>query len=72
MYQKTVKAKKVRSDSDNEGRGDQIPGLDNAYVYDAQLVDEYTVEFTLHDSEGGEMTLTCHPDTRITVDRRRP
>lgn len=64
---KTVKAKKVRE-------GDFIPGLDNAYVpWEPERIDDgwtvNSVRITMHDADGNELTLECHKDMPITIER---
>lgn len=67
---KTVRAKKVRSDCrDGSGHGDMIPGLDNAYVFDAHD-DGEDVNFILHSAVGGDFSLMCHRNMPITIERR--
>lgn len=61
---KTVKAKKVRE-------GDFLPGLDNAYVpWAPEDVDGYSVRILMHDADGEELTLECHRDMPVTVERK--
>jgi hypothetical protein len=64
--ERTVKAKKVRA-------GDFLVGLDDGYVY--ETTDPYpgdegaNVEIVFHDDGGGENTLVCWRELRITVSR---
>jgi hypothetical protein len=57
---KEVKAKKVRP-------GDFVPGLDNAYVVEAEQERYDTVRITMHDKDGEEVTLICGDDMLVTV-----
>lgn len=60
----TIKAKKIR-------RGHSIPGLDNAFVIDAER-DGDDVTLTFNDARGEEGTITCPSYMPITVDAEEP